>query len=63
MVAINRRAKTVLAIVSAAAIALAGCSRGSGEDSAVADSAEEVRVASLGLGDADTVLALSLIHI
>ena len=60
MVAINRRAKTVLAIVSAAAIALAGCSRGSGEDSAGADSAEEVRVASLGLGDADTVLALGL---
>ena len=60
MVAINRRAKTVLAIVSAAAIALAGCSRGSGEDSAGADSAEEVRVASLGLGDADTVLALGI---
>ena len=60
MVAIHRRAKTVLAIVSAAAIALAGCSRGSGEDSAGADSAEEVRVASLGLGDADTVLALGI---
>lgn len=60
MVAINRRAKAVLAIVSAAAIALAGCSRGSGEDSAGADSAEEVRVASLGLGDADTVLALGI---
>ncbi|MCG7260472.1 iron siderophore-binding protein [Corynebacterium sp. HMSC068H04] len=60
MVAIHRRAKAVLAIVSAAAIALTGCSRGSGEDSAGAGSAEEVRVASLGLGDADTVLALGI---
>lgn len=60
MVAIHRRAKGVLAIVSAAAIALTGCSRGSGEDSAGAGSAEEVRVASLGLGDADTVLALGI---
>lgn len=60
MVAIHRRAKAVLAIVSAAAIALIGCSRGSGEDSAGAGSAEEVRVASLGLGDADTVLALGI---
>ncbi|MHA7726777.1 ABC transporter substrate-binding protein [Corynebacterium hesseae] len=60
MVTINRRAKAVLAIVSAAAIALTGCSRGSGEDSAGADSAEEMRVASLGLGDADTVLALGI---
>lgn len=60
MVAIRRRAKAVLAIVSAAAIALTGCSRGSGEDSAGAGSAEEVRVASLGLGDADTVLALGI---
>ena len=60
MVAIHRRAKAVLAIISAAAIAVTGCSRGSGEDSAGADSAEEVRVASLGLGDADTVLALGI---
>ena len=60
MVAIHRRAKAVLAIVSAAAISLTGCSRGSGEDSAGAGSAEEVRVASLGLGDADTVLALGI---
>lgn len=60
MVAIHGRAKAVLAIVSAAAIALTGCSRGSGEDSAGAGSAEEVRVASLGLGDADTVLALGI---
>ncbi|WP_339017174.1 ABC transporter substrate-binding protein [Corynebacterium hesseae] len=60
MVVIHRRAKAVLAIVSAAAIALTGCSRGSGEDSAGAGSAEEVRVASLGLGDADTVLALGI---
>ncbi|OFP86317.1 ABC transporter substrate-binding protein [Corynebacterium sp. HMSC059E07] len=60
MVAIHRRAKGVLAIVSAAAIALTGCSRGSGEDSAGAGSADEVRVASLGLGDADTVLALGI---
>lgn len=60
MVAIHRRAKAVLAIVSAAAIVLTGCSRGSGEDSAGAGSAEEVRVASLGLGDADTVLALGI---
>ena len=60
MVAIHRRAKAVLAIVSAAAIALTGCSRGSGEDSAGAGSADEVRVASLGLGDADTVLALGI---
>ncbi|MCL8493397.1 ABC transporter substrate-binding protein [Corynebacterium sp. B5-R-101] len=60
MVAIHRRAKAVLAIVSATAIALTGCSRGSGEDSAGAGSAEEVRVASLGLGDADTVLALGI---
>ena len=60
MVAIHRRAKAVLAIVSAAAIALTGCSRGSGEDSSGAGSAEEVRVASLGLGDADTVLALGI---
>ena len=60
MVAINRRAKTVLAIVSAAAIALTGCSRGSGDDSAGVAGADEPRVASLGLGDADTVLALGL---
>ena len=60
MLAISRRAKGVLAIVSAAAIALTGCSRGSSEDSTGADSAEEVRVASLGLGDADTVLALGI---
>ncbi|HCT9179855.1 iron siderophore-binding protein [Corynebacterium sp. HMSC062E11] len=60
MVVIHRRAKAVLAIVSAAAIALTGCSRGSGEDSAGAGSADEVRVASLGLGDADTVLALGI---
>ncbi|MDK6806635.1 ABC transporter substrate-binding protein [Corynebacterium aurimucosum] len=60
MVVIHRRAKAVLAIVSAAAIALTACSRGSGEDSAGAGSADEVRVASLGLGDADTVLALGI---
>ena len=60
MVVIHRRAKAVLALVSAAAIALTGCSRGSGEDSAGAGSADEVRVASLGLGDADTVLALGI---
>lgn len=60
MVAINRRAKAVLAIVSAAAIALTGCSRGSGDDSAGVAGADEPRVASLGLGDADTVLALGL---
>lgn len=60
MVAINRRAKAVLAIVSAVAIALTGCSRGSGDDSAVVAGADEPRVASLGLGDADTVLALGL---
>ena len=60
MVAINQRAKAVLAIVSAAAIAVTGCSRGSGDGSTDADSAGEVRVASLGLGDADTVLALGI---
>ncbi len=60
MVAINRRAKAVLAIVSAVAIALTGCSRGSGDDSAGVAGADEPRVASLGLGDADTVLALGL---
>ncbi|MCG7230412.1 ABC transporter substrate-binding protein [Corynebacterium minutissimum] len=60
MIAINRRAKAVLAIVSAVAIALTGCSRGSGDDSAGAAGADEPRVASLGLGDADTVLALGI---
>ena len=60
MVAIHRRAKAVLAIISTAAIAVTGCSRGSGDESTGADSAGEVRVASLGLGDADTVLALGI---
>lgn len=60
MVAIHRRAKAVLAIISAAAIAVTGCSRGSGDGSTGADSTGEVRVASLGLGDADTVLALGI---
>ena len=41
--------------------ALGGCSRGEGDETAQAtDAASEQRVASLGLGDADTLLALGI---
>ena len=62
----GRRTMGAVAMLSAGAVALGGCSRGEGDETAQAtDAASEQRVASLGLGDADTLLALglSLIHI
>lgn len=47
------------ATLTAAALALAGCSRGEGESTAE-QAGQEMRVASLGLGDVDTLLALDV---
>lgn len=47
------------ATLTAAALALAGCSRGEGEFTAE-QAGQEMRVASLGLGDVDTLLALDV---
>ncbi len=56
--------KGLIAVVAASSLVLAGCSRGEGEDTATgangADSAEVGRVATMGLGDVDTVLALGI---
>ncbi|AIG63663.1 iron siderophore-binding protein [Corynebacterium atypicum] len=49
----------VAAIAASCALLTAGCSGGSGEDSAESQGSHE-RVAALGLGDADTLLALGL---
>lgn len=49
----------IAATFTAAALALAGCSRGEGESTAE-QAGQEMRVASLGLGDVDTLLALDV---
>ena len=56
---LKKRAASTVALVATAAVALTGCSRGEGEPEPAANSAE-MRVASLGLGDADTLLALGI---
>ena len=57
----GRRTMGAVAMLSAGALALGGCSRGEGDETAQAtDAASEQRVASLGLGDADTLLALGI---
>ena len=58
----GRRTMGVVALLSAGAVALAGCSRGEGDESTQSstEAASEERVASLGLGDADTLLALGI---
>ncbi|WP_410762434.1 ABC transporter substrate-binding protein [Corynebacterium rhinophilum] len=57
----GRRTMGVVALLSVGAVALAGCSRGEGDESTQStDAASEERVASLGLGDADTLLALGI---
>ena len=57
----GRRTMGAVAMLSAGAVALGGCSRGEGDETAQAtDAASEQRVASLGLGDADTLLALGI---
>lgn len=55
----SRKPTTAVALVAAAALALTGCTRGEGEP-ATTDSAGEARIASLGLGDVDTLLALDV---
>lgn len=59
MTFLNKRATGTVGLVTAATIALAGCSRGEGEPEPAPD-AVEMRVASLGLGDADTLLTLGI---
>ena len=57
----GRRSLGAVAVLSAGAVALGGCSRGEGDETAKAtDASSEQRVASLGLGDADTLLALGI---
>ena len=59
-----RRACTAVAVLAASALALGGCARGDGTETATgtqpAEEAGQQRVASLGLGDADTLLALGV---
>ena len=55
----SRKPTTAVALVAAAALALTGCTRGEGEP-ATTDGAGEARIVSLGLGDADTLLALDV---
>lgn len=61
MTFLNKRATSIAAALTALTLTLAGCSRGDGE-SATTTGADngEMRVASLGLGDADTLLALDI---
>lgn len=61
MTFLNKRATSIAAALTALTLTLAGCSRGDGE-SAMTTGADngEMRVASLGLGDADTLLALDI---
>lgn len=57
----GRRTMGAVAMLSVGAAALGACSRGDGDETAQAtDAASEQRVASLGLGDADTLLALGI---
>lgn len=53
------RKPTAVAALLSAALVLSGCTRGEGEPASV-DAADETRVASLGLGDVDTLLALDI---
>ncbi|AKK12021.1 iron-siderophore ABC transporter substrate-binding protein [Corynebacterium uterequi] len=60
-----RRCVAIMATALASAVALTGCTRGPGETEATstpgsAVAASEERVASLGLGDVDTLLALGV---
>lgn len=56
---ISRPLRAIVAVVAASSLALTACSRGTGEDSASTEDSEE-RVASLGIGDVDTLLALGV---
>lgn len=58
----GKKASTVVAALAAASLVLSGCSRGDGDSQSQGDNAagEETRVASLGLGDVDTLLALDV---
>ncbi|WP_288832326.1 ABC transporter substrate-binding protein [uncultured Corynebacterium sp.] len=56
---LGRKPTVAVAAITAAALALAGCSRGEGEPAAE-QAGQDMRVASLGLGDVDTLLALDV---
>lgn len=60
MMFLNKRATGIVAALTAATLALAGCSRGEGDSTQAEGDDSEMRVASLGLGDADTLLALGI---
>ncbi|AWB83382.1 ABC transporter substrate-binding protein [Corynebacterium liangguodongii] len=64
MTSVSHRAFAAVAVLTASALALSACSRGEGADPAARTepsiAAAEPRVASLGLGDADTLLALGV---
>lgn len=56
-----RKSLSGIAVIVASALLLSGCSRGDGEDQASSNiSNGDARVASMGLGDVDTLLALGI---
>lgn len=55
----SKHAKAITVFLTVASLALTGCARGDGENDS-AESSPVSRVASLGLGDADTLLALGI---
>ncbi|MDY5786472.1 ABC transporter substrate-binding protein [Corynebacterium sp.] len=59
MTTFRRRFTAAATTITAAALVLTGCSRGEGETPAE-EAGQEMRVASLGLGDVDTLLALGI---
>ena len=59
MTTFRPRFTTAAAMLTAAALVLTGCSRGEGEAPAEQEG-QDMRVASLGLGDVDTLLALGI---
>ena len=56
----RRAALKVAAVVTASSLVLTGCSRGDNEDSANTGENTDTRIASVGLGDADSLLALGI---
>lgn len=56
---ISHPLKTIVAVIVASSLTLTACSRGTGEEPAGSEDTAE-RIASLGLGDVDTLLALGI---